>query len=315
MKLTQDIDEELQNKEVSRWWNQERNLQRWDEFHYSDTSPVLLHVLNRQNMALEYLDGLSLEKGAKVLELGYGTGQMAKRILDRGYEYYGIDISSRFSEAANKRCSDYVESGKAKFLVGSIEHEYDFEDESFDVVFVCGALQYLAHPSECFREVYRVLKTNKEFVICQANMYSIRSMFDIRKLIFMIVSYFTKEEFLYSPCFRSILLETKLKRYFDRYKNSNWMNSNFMTKGYDEHSFDIKKRQYSYWRLKSLLVNNRFDTFSSAGTPFTFPKRGRFYKTSVFFENILQTIANKNLIPYFFTLADNIILFTKKSSK
>ena len=109
-------------------------------------------------MTLAYLDSTNLDKDAKILELGFGGGQMAKRILDRGYEYYGLDISSGLVEVASKRCEDYVKEGKAHFKASSIEKKFDFKDAYFDAVLVCGALQYLAKPSNCFEEVSRVLK-------------------------------------------------------------------------------------------------------------------------------------------------------------
>ncbi len=51
------------------------------------------------------------------------------------------------------------------------------------------------------------------------------------------------------------------------------MNSKFMLKGYDLHTFDIKKRMYSYWRLKSLLKDAGFEAMDASGATFLFPKK------------------------------------------
>jgi ubiquinone/menaquinone biosynthesis C-methylase UbiE len=312
MKLNDEIDSDLQDKEVTRWWNIERNLDRWDNFHYSEENREINHVLKRQDMTLAYLDSMNLRKDAKILELGFGGGQMAKRILNRGYEYYGIDISSGLAEVASRRCEEYVKVGKAHFMASSIEKKFDLESNSFDAVLVCGALQYLARPENCFKEVYRVLKNKSNFVICQANMYSLREMPYIRHLALKIQNLIMNEEFLYSPCFKSLLTETKLKKYFGKYEKSKWMNTKFMIKGYDAHSFDIKKRMYSYWRLKSLLKNSGFETEEACGATFLFPKNNAFKKISVFFNNLLQAAADRKLVPFLFAYADNIILLTKK---
>ena len=265
MKLREEIDPDLQDKEVTRWWNVERNLDRWDKFHYSKENREMHHVLKRQDMTLAYLDAMNLGKDAKILELGFGGGQMAKRILDRGYEYYGIDISSGLADVASKRCKEYVKEGRAHFTASSIEKKFNFESDYFDAVLVCGALQYLAKPQNCFEEVSRVLKNKRDFVVCQCNMYSLREIFKIRHLVLKIQNLIMKEEFLYSPCYKSLLTETKLKKYFGKYENSKWMNTKFMTKGYDHHTFDIKKRLYSYWRLKSLLKDSGFETVGACG--------------------------------------------------
>jgi ubiquinone/menaquinone biosynthesis C-methylase UbiE len=313
MKLNEEIDSDLQDKEVTRWWNIERNLDRWDNFHYSEKNREMHHVLKRQDMTLAYLDSMNLDKNAKILELGFGGGQMAKRILDRGYEYYGIDISSGLAEVATKRCIEHVKKGRAHFIASSIEKKFEFDGEYFDAVLVCGALQYLAIPKNCFEEVYRVLKNKSNFVVCQCNMYSLREIFRIRHLVLKIQNLIMKEEFLYSPCYKSLLTETKLKKYFERYEKSNWMNTKFMTKGYDHHTFDIKKRLYSYWRLKSLLKDSGFETKMACGATFLFPKNNAFNKISLFFNNLLQFAADKKLVPFLFAYADNVILYTKKT--
>ena len=312
MKLSEDINQKIQDQEVSRWWNIDRNLHRWDKEHYSKDNLEIHHVLKRQDMTLNYLDGLNLEKGAKVLELGFGAGQMAKRILDQGYEYYGIDISKLLASAASDRCSEYVEKGSAHFMVGSIEQDFNLDSKTFDAVLVCGALQYLGKPQNCFKEVSRVLKNNGSFIVCQANMYSLREMVRIRHLALKIQNVAMREEFLYSPCFKSLLTETKLKKYFKKYEKSKWMNNKFMLKGYDLHTFDIKKRLYSYWRLKSLLKDAEFETIDASGATFIFPKNNTFKKLFTFFNVALQKASDKKLVPFLFAYADNIILSTTK---
>ncbi len=57
MKLKQEIDQEIQDQEVSRWWNIDRNLHRWDKENYSEYNIEIHHVLKRQDMTLNYLDG------------------------------------------------------------------------------------------------------------------------------------------------------------------------------------------------------------------------------------------------------------------
>jgi ubiquinone/menaquinone biosynthesis C-methylase UbiE len=311
VKFKEEIDQNLQNQEVSRWWNHPRNI-RWDNFYYSDENKDKFHVWTRMQKSLDYLDSLSLPNGSKVLELGFGGGQMANEILSRGFQYTGIDISEQLCEAATKRSIEYVEENLATFQVGSIEEDYSFKDEYFDVVMVCGALQYLGDPNKCFNEVNRVLKDNGHFIVCQSNMYSMRTWRYPRKAMLSLVNFIVQDEFLVSPCFKSILTETKLKKYFNKYQDSSFMNSKFMTKGYDKWEFKIKKRLYSYSRLKKMLISNGFKKEKACGATFVFPKNNLFKGISSTWGNLIQVLSDFKVIPYLFTFADNVIILSSK---
>jgi len=311
MKLNTEEEQDLQDKEVKRWWESPRNM-RWDTF-YDDSNPDCYHVKLRSGRAVGYLDELNLPKGAKVLELGYGAGQTAQKILERGYRYWGIDISEQFCEASIKRCHGYVDQGLAHFSVGSIEKEYEYEDQYFDAVIVCGALQYIGNLDYCYDEVKRVLVDQGHFVICQTNMYALKELIFPRRLILRIVYRLYNEEFEISPSFRSMLLETQgLGKRFEKDKDAKWMNSEFMVKGYDHHHFQIKKRLNSLWRLKKQLRDKNFVFKKGSGATFFFPRAGIFFWPVLLLDRILQKIADFKIIPYFYAFADNVLLVTRK---
>ena len=67
---------ELQDKEVSGWWNDERT-KKWHKYTYDKNNPLSHHLILRQKKVLSFLQQLNLPKGAKVLELGGGAGQTA----------------------------------------------------------------------------------------------------------------------------------------------------------------------------------------------------------------------------------------------
>jgi len=314
VKLKEEIDQDLQEKEVARWWNHPRNI-RWDNFYYSNENKDRFHVWTRMQKSLNYLDLLKLPKDSRVLELGFGGGQMANEILTRGHCYWGIDISEQLCDAAKNRSSEYVAKGLANFQVGSIESEYPFPNEYFDAVIVCGALQYLGSPMNCLDEVHRVLKDNGSFIVCQANMYSIREWRNPRKAALSLVNFIMKEEFLVSPSFRSILLETKLKKYFNKHKNSKFMSSKFMKSGYDKWEFKIKKRLYSYIRLKNMLSISGFRKDKVCGATYVFPKDNVFKGVFTIWGNFVQKLADYRLVPYLFAMGDNIIIHAKKITK
>ena len=105
---------EAVKSEIKRWWETPRNL-RWDDFFYREDSNSY-RMLSRANKVLNYLESLNLKNDAKILELGFGGGQTAKKILEKGYYYEGIDISSQLTECAEKRCLKYVKKGRFCFL-------------------------------------------------------------------------------------------------------------------------------------------------------------------------------------------------------
>ena len=62
----------------------------------------------------------------------------------------------------------------------NVVSKYDFDNEFFDAVFVCGALQYAGNLTNCFTEVTRVLKKNGSFIISQGNMYTLNDIIEPR---------------------------------------------------------------------------------------------------------------------------------------
>jgi ubiquinone/menaquinone biosynthesis C-methylase UbiE len=48
----------------------------------------------------------------------------------------------------------------------------DFEDNSFDIVYAHGVLQYTANPTKMAAEIYRVVKTGGQAILMVYNKYS-----------------------------------------------------------------------------------------------------------------------------------------------
>lgn len=55
-----------------------------------------------------------------ILDLGCGTGQLAVRFLERGYRVIGIDLSKNMLTHAEANAQQYVQSGQATFINGSM---------------------------------------------------------------------------------------------------------------------------------------------------------------------------------------------------
>tara|TARA_B100000965_G_C19588752_1_gene757019 strand:+ start:657 stop:1592 length:936 start_codon:yes stop_codon:yes gene_type:complete len=303
--------QKLQDKEVDDWWNDEKT-KKWHHFTYDKSNFRSHHVIPRQKKVLQYLKSLNLPKGSKILELGFGGGQTANIILKNGYKYCGIDISKHLCEESEKKSIEYVKSGTAKFFQGSIEKKYPFEDGEFDACVVLGALQYVGDLDYCFNEIRRVLKKDGNFIVAQANMYGISELIYPRSLILRILYFVLQEEFLISPCFKSMLCNSKLKKIFGKYENSKFMNNKFMLKGFDLLKYKIRKRMYSKKRLKNILLHYNFDILKQTGTPFFYPKKNFFYFLNMSFDYFFQKLVDYKILPFLDNVADNVILLSKK---
>jgi SAM-dependent methyltransferase len=74
------------------------------------------------------VDGLGLQAGDRVLEIGCGHGVATTYVIERGCEYLGVDRSPKMVEAARRR------NPGGEFLVAELE-ALDLGDRRFDVIF------------------------------------------------------------------------------------------------------------------------------------------------------------------------------------
>jgi ubiquinone/menaquinone biosynthesis C-methylase UbiE len=100
--------------------------------------------------------------GAKVADLGCGSGVFADLLQKQGYTTVGLDISPKLIGLARRKYP-YVE-----FLEGDVEH-LPFPDGSLDGVLLSGLVHHLPDPSRCASEVFRVLKPGGSFVAFDPN--------------------------------------------------------------------------------------------------------------------------------------------------
>lgn len=81
----------------------------------------------------ENIHTLNIEKGARILDIGCGTGAFTKAWLDNGYEASGVDISANMVSLGLKKSLDCRQGNAIDGL--------PYPDKSFDLV----VLSYVAH--------------------------------------------------------------------------------------------------------------------------------------------------------------------------
>ncbi len=117
--------------------------------HARKLYPKLLNVLSTINYS-------------SALDLGCGTGEVMKLILDADPSKLlnGIDLSDHMLEMAKRKLGDRV-----KLTLGDSE-DLPFDDETFDLVYCNDSFHHYPNPIKVFSEVARVLRSGGCFLIC-----------------------------------------------------------------------------------------------------------------------------------------------------
>jgi ubiquinone/menaquinone biosynthesis C-methylase UbiE len=101
------------------------------------------------------VERLGLSEGARVLDVGCGTGRLAQwiaeRVGDKG-AVAGIDPLEERIRIARSR------GGAARFEVGQAEDLRAFDDASFDAVCMASVFHWIEDKAKAFAEVHRVLR-------------------------------------------------------------------------------------------------------------------------------------------------------------
>ena len=152
----------------------------WDE-HIHDlamtTAPVGTPEFFRQldeyrYEKLNYLPRLvkfTAYKGKSVLEVGCGAGIDLARFARAGAKVTGIDLSNTAIDLASKNFEQSVQNADLRVMNGEC---MQFADNTFDVVYAHGVLQYTADAVKMIAEIYRVLKPDGEAILMVYNRHS-----------------------------------------------------------------------------------------------------------------------------------------------
>jgi SAM-dependent methyltransferase len=106
------------------------------------------------------LSGLST--GARVIDMGCGSGAFTGLLAERGYNVSGIDIAPKLIALARAKFPNI------EFFAGDAEI-MPFEASTFDGVLLSGLAHHFPDPRRLAAEVGRVLKTGGRFVAFDPN--------------------------------------------------------------------------------------------------------------------------------------------------
>jgi ubiquinone/menaquinone biosynthesis C-methylase UbiE len=102
------------------------------------------------------------KRGARVADLGCGSGVFTNLLHELGFEPIGLDISPKLIALGRRKYPD------VEFLEGDAEH-LPFPSASLDGVLLSGLVHHFPDPSRCVAEVFRVLKPGGTFVAFDPN--------------------------------------------------------------------------------------------------------------------------------------------------
>lgn len=105
-------------------------------------------------------------KDKKMLEVGCGVGIDLVRFARGGAQVTGVDLAEQSIDLAKKYFEH--ENLDGELLLGNGE-SLEFDDNSFDVVYAHGVIQYTANAQKMVNELHRVVKPASEVIIMVYN--------------------------------------------------------------------------------------------------------------------------------------------------
>jgi ubiquinone/menaquinone biosynthesis C-methylase UbiE len=108
-------------------------------------------------------------KGKSLLEVGCGAGIDLVRFARGDANVTGIDLSRTAIDLASKNIEQSGQSADLRVMNGEC---MQFADNTFDVAYAHGVLQYTADTEKMIAEIHRVLKPGGEAIMMVYNKYS-----------------------------------------------------------------------------------------------------------------------------------------------
>ena len=105
--------------------------------------------------------------GARVLEVGCGTGKNSAWLVTQARELIALDFSPGMLDVARRR----VRSSSARFVEHDITRPWPAETGSVDVVVGNLVLEHVRELAPVFREAARVLRGGGQLFVCELHPY------------------------------------------------------------------------------------------------------------------------------------------------
>lgn len=145
----------------------DRTYDAYHKMHYEKGIPYS-PLKFRQAYIEQMVDECALPPGAKILDTGCGPGELILALTKKGYDVWGVDISTGMVEEATKTLEKGGYPGFNQVRQGDVER-LEFADESFDIVISSGVLEYQEKDGPFLSEMNRVLKKGGHLILNVTN--------------------------------------------------------------------------------------------------------------------------------------------------
>jgi len=120
--------------------------------HYAAVYDALLGLRPYTAMLDGMVDGLSLERGELVLDAGCGSGNLTRRLLNRGYRVDAVDSSPGMLQRATAKCPE------AAPRTQNLDQSLPCPEGTYAGITCSNVLYSLPNPSKTLLDFHRVLK-------------------------------------------------------------------------------------------------------------------------------------------------------------
>lgn len=155
--------------EISYYSRQGERGKRWiKEKPFGEISEETLRLFRDFSTILQLLDlPPRLPSGAKILDLGTGSGWVALFLAHYGFEVTGIDVSPDMINIALQKKAE-VNLTNIKFFVGDVENK-NLIKEKFDAIVCYSSLHHINKVEVVLSNCYYWLKPKGKFVLGEPN--------------------------------------------------------------------------------------------------------------------------------------------------
>lgn len=110
----------------------------------------------------EIIESQNKSKKKKILEIGCGLSSFIRYFAIKGHSVTGVDINEKMISSSEKLFKFNNISEDYNLIVGDAE-KLEFEDQSFDVVYSGGVIEFFLDPKNVLNEKIRILKKDGLF--------------------------------------------------------------------------------------------------------------------------------------------------------
>jgi ubiquinone/menaquinone biosynthesis C-methylase UbiE len=141
-----EIDKESLNKQ---------NYEKLYEYKYEQKT---FEVLSKTIIFKKLVKTINVDN-RKVLEIGFGSGNLIKTLLEKKCRYYGMEISQSAIVMAKRKYKDQVEVNLIK------ENQIPYDNEFFDLIVMSHSLEHMEEEEKILEEIKRTLKKEGLIII------------------------------------------------------------------------------------------------------------------------------------------------------